>query len=228
MKIIAIGDPHLGKTEKMVQRFHYPPNYFEQLTHNIDIETPPADLLLIAGDLVWSSEFSEAVDQLDALQQLKAANICFIEGNHDWWIPQYSTMYVFFNTPSFYFLSGRTFILENIGICGIRGTDKDASTKVRELRLLESALAELSKAPISLAICIIHFPPTSQVFKNPNESFAEDNYFALMEEFGINKIVYGHCHIDQDYKITPYLKIDNIELYCTSIDYFNWTPVRIL
>ncbi|MDD1776979.1 MAG: metallophosphoesterase [Candidatus Helarchaeota archaeon] len=228
MKIIAFGDPHLGNTEKMVERFHYPPNYFEQLSHNLELETPIAELLIIAGDLVWGTDFSEAVDQLDALQTLKAKNISFIEGNHDWWLPQYSTMYAFFNSRSFYFLSGRTFILENVGICGIRGTDKEASTKTRELRLLENALTELSKAAINLVICVIHFPPTSLIFQNPDESFAEDNYFSLMEEFGVNKIVYGHCHADQNYRIKPYLKIDNIELYCTSLDYFNWSPVRIL
>ena len=228
MKIIAIGDPHLGNTEKMVERFHYPPNYFEQLSHNIELESPIADLLIIAGDLVWGTDFTDAVDQLDALQTLKAKNICFIEGNHDWWLPQYSTMYAFFKSPSFYFLSGRIFILENVGICGIRGTDKEASTKARELRLLENALTGLSKAAINLAICVIHFPPTSLIFQNPDESFAEDHYFDLMEEFGVNKVVYGHFHRDQNYKINPYLKIDDIELYCTSIDYFNWTPVRII
>ena len=228
MKIIAIGDPHLGKTEKMVDRFHYPPNYFDQLTHNIENEMPPADLLLIAGDLVWGNDLSEAQDYLDELQKLKAGSICFIEGNHDWWIPQYSLMYAFFSTPTFYFLSGRTYISENIGVCGIRGSDLESSSKVREFRLLENALIELSKAAINLAICVIHFPPTSLIFKNPDESFADDHYFDLMQEYGINKVVYGHCHADQNYKIIPYLKIDNIELYCTSIDYFNWSFVKIL
>ncbi|MFX1297693.1 MAG: metallophosphoesterase [Promethearchaeota archaeon] len=227
MKIIAIGDPHLGNLEKMVNKFHYPPNYFEQIAKNIATEIPSADLLLIAGDLVWNRDFSEATQELQPLQNLQVRNICFVEGNHDHWVTQYSTMYELYNTSSFYFLSGRNFFIENVGICGIRGTEKNSSLTMSEFRHLENCLKRLTNSDINLAICVIHFPPTSLIFKNPEDSFAEDQYFALMEEYGINKIVYGHLHAGT-YKINLYMKIDNIELYCTSIDFFNWKPVKIL
>ncbi|HUY01427.1 MAG TPA: metallophosphoesterase [Candidatus Deferrimicrobium sp.] len=226
MKIFAIGDPHLGNLEKMIQRFNYPPNYFTQLADNIARENP--DILLIAGDLTWNKDFSDATTDLQSLQSLKAGNICFIEGNHDAWLPDYSQMYQIYNTSHFYFLSGRTFYHEKIGICGIRGTDKDAPQTTREIKLIENALRDLSKADIDLAICVIHHLPTSQIFKNPEESFAEDHYFTLMEEYNINKVVYGHAHEDHNVKINLYMKVDSIELYCCSIDYFNWSPVRIL
>ncbi|NVM55507.1 MAG: metallophosphoesterase [Candidatus Helarchaeota archaeon] len=228
MKILAIADPHLGKLEKMVQRFYYPPNYFEQLAANIAAETPPADLLLIAGDLLWTKEYLEATENLQQLQALKARNICFIEGNHDHWVLDYAKMQQLYNTPSFYFLSGRSFILENVGVCGVRGTERHSSLKTREFLHLQNALKELTSADIDLAICVIHHPPTSLIFKNPEDSFAEDQYFALMEDYGINKIVYGHLHVNHQYKINLYMKVDNIELYCTSIDFFDWKPVRIL
>lgn len=228
MKIIAIGDPHLGSLEKMVQRFHYPTDYMEQVAKNIAAEIPPADILLIAGDLVWNRDFIEATHELQSLQDLQAQNICFVEGNHDHWVPEYSKMYELYDTPSFFFLSGRSYIFEDIGVCGIRGCNQESPRKTRELYLLQKALNELNQAHINVSICVIHYPPTSQIFKNPVESFAEDQFFALLEEFGINKIVYGHLHTDQPFKINSYMKIDDIELYCTSIDYFNWKPVKIL
>jgi predicted phosphohydrolase len=202
----------------------------DQVAQNIARETPPADLLLIAGDLVWNSSYTEIMEHLKSLQALQARNICFIEGNHDHWVYLwgYSMMYQLFNTPQFYFLSGKTFILEDVGICGIRGSEKSSSRKTREFLLLQKALNELNRANLNLTICLIHYPPSSQIFKNPAESFAEDQYFDLMEEFGINKVVYGHMHTDLNLKINSFMKIDNIELYCTSIDYFNWQPVRIL
>jgi predicted phosphohydrolase len=75
----------------------------------------------------------------------------------------------------------------------------------------------------------MHFPPCSEVFKDPEQSFAEDDFFALIEESGIiNKIVFGHIHRDQMFKINLYLKISGIELYSVAIDYHDWQPVHIL
>ncbi|MHA1266521.1 MAG: metallophosphoesterase [Candidatus Helarchaeota archaeon] len=226
MRIIAISDPHLGNLEKMVNKFHYPPNYFEQVAQNVAAER--ADLLLIAGDLIWAEEYTDAFPELHHLQNLQAKTICFIEGNHDLWVLPYSQMYNLYNSPNFYFTSGRSLIFENIGICGIRGSEQGAPYITRELHLLQKALQELVRAEIEIAICLIHYPPTSLIFKNPEDSFAEDHYFALMEEYGINKVVYGHIHADHQLPINLYMKIDEVELYCTSIDYFNWQPVQIL
>jgi len=230
MKILAIGDPHLENLQKMVERFHYPPDYIEQVARNLTSESPPADLLLIAGDLVWGNDFTAVLEELQTLQAFQAENICFIEGNHDWpWLPKISKMHELFNSPNFYFLSGRTFVLENVGICGACGTNRESTRKARELSLLQKSLRELASKDFDIGICLMHFPPCSQVFHNPEVSFAEDDFFALIEESSIiNKVVYGHIHKDQQFKINLNLKLDGIELYNTAIDYYDWQPVRIL
>ncbi len=230
MKILAIGDPHLGNRQKMVERFHYPPDYMEQVAKSIATATPPADLLLIAGDLVWNEDFSEVIEELKTLHAFEVKNICFVEGNHDWpWLPEYSKMYELFNTPRFYFMSGRTFIFNKVGVCGACGADRESTRKSRELHILQKALYELSRADIDLGICLMHFPPSSQIFKDPEQSFAEDDFFSLIEESGvINKVIYGHIHRDQPFKINLYLKINGIELYNTAIDYHDWQTVTIL
>lgn len=230
MKIIAIGDPHLGNLAKMVEKFHYPPDYIERVAKRIAAETPQADLLLIAGDLVWNKDFSEVLEELETLQAFQAKKICFVEGNHDWpWLPEYSVMYELFSTPRFYFMSGRTFVLNRVGVCGACGADRESTRKSRELHVLQKALNELSRADIDLGICLMHYPPTSQIFKDPEQSFVDDDFFSLIEESGIiNKVVYGHVHKDQLFKINLYLKIDGIELYNTAIDYHDWQPVRML
>lgn len=230
MKILAIGDPHLGDLEKMVNRFKYPSDYFEQVGLNLIAENPPPDLLLVAGDLVWRKAFTEVLAELKTIEDLEVPNICFVEGNHDWpWLPEYATMYELFNSSKFYFLSGRTFIQEAVGICGACGSDRESPRKNRELLILQKSLNELSKTDIRTGICLMHFPPTSQIFKNPEQSFAEDALFSLIEESGIiQKVVYGHVHKDQLFKVNLYLKINNIELYNTAIDYHDWQPVRIL
>lgn len=230
MKILAIGDPHLGDLQKMVERFHYPPNYIEQVAQHIASTSPRADLLLISGDLVWDKAFTAVLEDLQTLQAFQANNICFIEGNHDWpWLPEISKMQKLYNTPNFYFLSGRTFVIEDVGICGACGTHHESTRKARELSLLQKSLNELARKDFDTGICLMHFPPSSQVFQNPEDSFAEDDFFALIEEFGIiNKVVYGHIHLDHHLKINLYLKLDGIELYNTAIDYHQWQPVKIL
>ncbi len=230
MKILAIGDPHLGDLEKMVNRFHYPRDYFEQVARNIAAENPPVDLLLIAGDLVWNKPFDEIIPYLDMLHALDAKNICFIDGNHDWpWLLELSKMYELYNTPEFFFLSGRTFYFEDIGVCGACGTDAYSSRKARELRILENSLNELARADIASGICVMHYPPSSDIFQNPEESFADDAYFWMIQESGIiDKVVYGHIHRNHNLSINLNMKIDGIELYETAIDYHDWKPVRIL
>ncbi len=230
MKILAIGDPHLGNLEKMIERFHYPPNYMEQLAKNISSEVPLADLLLIAGDLVWNNDFIHIIEELKTLQALQARHICFIDGNHDWpWLLDLSKMYELYNLPSFFFLSGRTIVFDNVGICGACGTTRESPRKTRELNLLQNSLNELASKDIDIGICLMHYPPSSQIFKDPDQSFAEDTFFSLIEESGIiDKVVFGHIHKDQQFKINLYLKIDDIELYSVAIDYFDWHPVRIL
>ncbi len=230
MNILAIGDPHLGNLQKMVERFHYPPNYIEQVARNLKAESPPVDLLLIAGDLVWGKDFSEVLKEFQTLQAFQAKKICFVEGNHDWpWIPEINKMQELFNTPKFYFLSGRAFVLEDVGICGACGTNRESTRKARELKLLQKSLTELARKDFKTGICLMHFPPCSQIFHNPEESFAEDDFLSIIEESGIiDKVVYGHIHLDQLFKINLYLKVDGIELYNTAIDYHNWQPVKIL
>ena len=230
MKVLAIGDPHLGDHEKMVNRFHYPTDYFEQVTRNIEAESPPADLLLVAGDLVWSNELTYGLEGLRPIQDIQVPNISFVEGNHDWpWLPELSKMYELYDSPEFYFVSGRVFVLDRVGVCGVCGADRESTRKSRELQVLKKALNELSRVDIDVGICLMHFPPSSHIFKNPEEAFAEDEFFSLIEESGIiNKVVYGHIHKDQIFKVSLYLKVDGIELYNTAIDYHDWQPVRIV
>ena len=211
MKIISIGDAHLGNLQKMVEQFHYPPNYIEQVTRNIKAENPPADLLLIAGDLVWNKDFSEVLEELKTLQAFQAENICFIEGNHDWpWLLKISKMHELFNSPNFYFLSGRTFVLENVGICGACGTNRESTRKARELSLLQKSLNELAGKDFDTGICLMHFPPSSQIFKNPGESFAEDDFFALDILHG-RLLLTSECHFRWQYQ--PIVQNDFLSSY---------------
>lgn len=244
--IFAISDTHLP-IEIQIKKFGYPYDYFEQVREHLLKFSP--DLLLIAGDFSWESNFKRGLATLEAIEELPGSKKVFIEGNHDTFChdqrPQ-EVLRELCNDESFYFLSGRALIVEvntddtddvhKIGLCGAMGWMvnerangiDDLTVFHRQLEVLKTSLEQLESLRENnlsdFNICLIHHPPTYDIYTD--HRYGDESFFNLIKEFKfINAIIYGHIHVEKRFKI--YKNFNGIELYCSAIDQLGFKAIRI-
>ena len=244
--IYSIADPHLP-VRTQVKKYDVPEDYFSRLSEYLEQKEP--DVLLIAGDLIWGSDFQEVQESLNLIRGLPGRYKFFVEGNHDIWLERLGNsfyeiqgkMYEEFSSPDFYYIGGRALIFSidstKIGICGTRGfafdtnnkpTEEDLKFHKLELKTLENALSQLNELvkveQTTMNLCLLHYPPTVSVF-NDSRIGGEEFLNHLSNSKLINKVIYGHVHIEKDIQI--YTKIKNIELYCASINLHDYKAIKI-
>ncbi|MFX0148948.1 MAG: metallophosphoesterase [Candidatus Hodarchaeota archaeon] len=244
--VFAISDTHLP-VRIQVKKFGYPFDYFEQVREHLLKFNP--ELLLIAGDFSWESNFKRGLATLETIEELPGSKKVFIEGNHDTFCHRdihREMLCKLFNKEDFYFLSGRALIvdvnkgdadaLRKIGLCGAMGwmvhpracgTD-DLIMFQRQFDVLKTSLNQLEKLRDNnlsdFNICLIHHPPTYDIYTD--HRIGDDSYFTLIKEYKfINAIIYGHIHKENRFKI--YKKISGIDLYCSAIDQLGFKAIRI-
>ena len=73
-------------------------------------------------------------------------------------------------------------------------------------------------------ICLVHHPPTYNIYTD--RRIGDESFFTLIREYKfINAIVYGHIHVERNFKI--YKEISGIELYCSAVDQLGFKAIRI-
>ena len=246
VSIYAISDPHLP-VKTQVSKFNVPTDYFQRVSSHLEQVNP--DILLIAGDLVWGLDISEIKVELNLIRELPGKFKFFVEGNHDSWVDRlnqtYSNaqkkMYELFSTLDFYYIGGRARIVTldtiKIGICGARGFAFDNYEKPivdenlfrkNELESLDKSLSELKDInkteKIAYNICLLHYPPTMSIYKKKRKG-DEEFINHIHETKLVNKIIFGHIHLDEDLQL--YSKNKDIELLCTTLDKNNYLAVRV-
>ena len=133
------------------------------------------------------------------------------------------------NTISFLFNNAHE--VENFIIAGTRGwyNDEDAAnapdnadfeklTNRENLRLktsLQEAKRLQESAPEKEIVVFMHFPP----FWNGK---ASDGLIALLKEYGIRRLYFGHIH--GSYTLPPKFTYDGIEMNIVSADYLKFIP----
>ena len=116
-------------------------------------------------------------------------------------------------------------------ICGTRGWTvpehgkqlpaEDEKLYKREVERLKLTLASMQKQrkPDDIVICMMHFPPY-------NMTKEDSNFTNLLEEYKVDKVVYGHLHGKLVNMDKVFVK-NQITYYFTSTDHINNTPVLI-
>ena len=66
---------------------------------------------------------------------------------------------------------------------------------------------------------MIHFPPF-------NSSFKPSNFTRLLEEYGVDKVVYGHLHGKQSRSVN-HINLNGIDYFLTSCDKLNNKLIQI-
>lgn len=193
MKIYTVSDLHLpGSKDKTMDMFGQRwQGHWEKIREDWIKKVKDEDAVLIAGDISWAMQLSEALPDIEAISALPGKKI-MIRGNHDFW---WSSV-----TKVREVLDGNTFVLQNDALkigdfvfAGTRGwTDGDTVQDKKIFRREKMRLELTLKAAAKLKdentkiIVMLHYPSVQ------NGIYGE--FCPIMEEYGVNICVYGHLH----------------------------------
>ncbi|MGL5648579.1 MAG: metallophosphoesterase [Clostridium sp.] len=227
MALYAISDLHLAlNTDKPMDIFGEKwASHDEKIKENWLSKVKEEDTVLIAGDISWAMRWSESEEDLKFIDRLPGKKI-ISKGNHDyWWTSITKLNSIFENTK---FLQNNYYIYEDYAICGTRGwiprnekyTEHDEKIYKRECIRLKLSLDEAKKNGYKKFIVMLHYPPT-------NDRFEDSEITDILEEYKIEKVIYGHIH---GYGLKNILTgtRNNIEYVMTSSDYLDFDPIKLL
>ena len=228
MALWAISDLHLAiNSDKPMDIFGDKwENHHEKIKENWLSKVSPKDTVLIAGDISWSMNISEGIEDLEWIHKLPGKKI-LIKGNHDYWWNSITKLNSLFEDMNF--IQNNYFSYKEFAICGTRGwnspgsvrfTEHDEKIYNRELIRLRNSLDEAVKDGYSKFIVMLHYPPT-------NDKFEETKLIRILKEYNVAKVIYGHLHgpsLNRLYEGN----IEGIEYIVTSCDYLDFDPLKIL
>lgn len=184
------------------------------------------DVVLIPGDISWASKFEDARVDLDWVDALPGRKI-MIKGNHDYWWQSLAKMKGVFKSIDF--MHNNFFSIGDIAICGTRGwtcpndtdfNEHDEKIYKREGLRLRYSLDQAVKAGFNRIYIMLHYPPT-------NDQLESSLFTQIAEEYGVEKVIYGHIHSygAREYKLKG--EYNGIEYLLTSADYIRFTPILV-
>lgn len=184
------------------------------------------DTVLVAGDISWSMHIEEGIKDLEWIHALPGTKI-FIKGNHDYFWTSITKLNKLYDDMKF--IQNNFFTYKDYAICGTRGWNNQASDNFtqhdekiyrRELIRLKLSLDSAVNKGYKKIVVMVHFPPFSER--------VEDNAMtSLIEEYPVEKVIYGHLHGSSLQRIKPVVEKNNLEYVITSCDYINFTPIKI-
>ena len=204
MNIYAIGDLHLSgePASKPMEKFgeHWL-GHKEKIKENWLRTVTPEDYVIIAGDISWAMNLTEAEVDLKWIPELPGKKI-LLRGNHDYWWTSVSKMRKLY--PEFIFLQNDSTLVElpteaglqRVAICGTRGwtlpssekfTEEDNKIYLREGIRLELGLQQAVKLEPDLLVLAMHYPP---LFAPEEQTVFTD----LIEKYEVKHCVYAHIH----------------------------------
>lgn len=221
MKIFAISDLHMSAANpKPMNVFGANWNdYLEKIAVDWNEKVSDGDVVVIAGDISWAMNFSEAALDFEYFKNLKGEKL-FIRGNHDYWWKGVSRIREQL-PPDCHLIQNDAIRFENVVFCGSRGwlvpgspdfSKDDEKLYLREnerLRLAFFAADKIRQEGDKL-VCITHFPPFN--VKREYNKFIEQ-----FEENGVNAVIYGHLH-GKDVRADKVVNLKNTKYYLTSCD----------
>lgn len=228
MAVFAIADLHLSHVdEKSMDIFgrHWK-GHWDKIQEAWRSRIGAEDLVLIPGDISWAMHMPEAQPDLDAIGRMPGQKL-ILRGNHDYWWS--SLTQVRSALPEgMYALQNDCFAYRGQAVCGARGWvqcnaaqgEKDAKLLRREVGRLRLSLQSAADKGLPIALAMFHFPPF-------DEKQAPNEITALLHEYGVRRVVYGHLHgksLQHAFEGT----LDGIQYELVSCDHLNFAPKLIL
>lgn len=196
MTVYAIGDLHLpGGDEKPMEVFgsHWQ-GHWEKICQDWREKVQPGDVVLIPGDISWAMQLEAALPDLKSIGALPGRKV-ILRGNHDYWWSSLTRVREALPEGMFA-LQNDALQLDGITFCGSRGwmypqsADDTENERLYERELIRLRIS-LERAreisPVGPLIALTHYPPVP-------ENGAATRVSALMSQFRVNDVVYGHLH----------------------------------
>lgn len=228
MALYAIGDLHLSNSvDKPMNIFGDNWENHEQKIIQNWIETVKEDdTVLILGDTSWAINLQEAMSDLDIINNLSGEKI-FIKGNHDYWWTTVTGLNKLYDNMNF--LQTNFYEYKEYAICGGRGWMCPNSTKFdendekiykREENRIRLSLESAKKKGYEKIIVITHYPPT-------NDKLEDSIFTKLFEEYNVEKVIYGHLHGKESFKMGLKGIRNGVEYILASCDYTDFKLIKI-
>ena len=228
MKLYAIGDLHFSTSvDKPMDIFGA--NWIgheEKIINDWKSKVNEDDLVLVLGDTSWGINLNEAKSDLDIISQLPGQKI-FIKGNHDYWWTTVTSLNKLYDNIKFLqtnFYEYKDYAIWVGGwICpnDVKFDDNDEKIYIREENRIRLSLESARKKGYSKFIVITHYPPT-------NDKLEESIFTKLFEEYKVEKVIYGHLHGKESFKMGLKGIRNNVEYILSSCDYTDFKLVKIL
>ncbi len=229
MSLYAIGDLHFSNSvNKPMSIFGENWNNHQgKIIENWKKSVSDNDTVLVLGDTSWAINLKEVKPDLDIINSLPGKKI-FIKGNHDYWWSTVTALNKLYDNMKF--MQTNFYEYEDYAICGGRGwicpnnfkfDENDEKIYKREYHRIKLSLDEAIKKGYSNIIVITHYPPT-------NDKFDESLFTKLYEEYNVQKVVYGHLHGKESFKMGLKGIRNNIEYILASCDYLDFNLIKIL
>ena len=243
MSIYAIADLHLSFTAEKPMDIYGGEwvNHTDKVKENWEAMISGNDTVIIPGDSSWALRLEDAMADLKWISELPGQKV-FIKGNHDLWWNSVKKLNALFE--NMFFLQNTFYEAEGCAICGSRGwicpgdddfTAQDEKIYLREIGRMKLSLEAAARAGYGKKaventessesrgkiIGAIHFPPAG-------DSFKYTGFTELFEEYGVEKVVYGHLHGRDGYGNGLKGIRNQTEYILTSTDYLRCRPYKIL
>jgi predicted phosphohydrolase len=132
--------------------------------------------------------------------------------------------------PDFLFLQNNCIRIGNILIVGSRGwtiptndsSEEDVKIYKRELMRLKMSLDALKnqRCDDDYVIALLHFPPFDVLFNDSEVT-------AMLEEYRVDKVLYGHLH-GKNARVNPTIEKNGITYHLTSCDLIGNKLIEVL
>lgn len=229
MSLYAIGDLHFSTS------VNKPMNIFGDNWDNHEIKiidswrlkVKPEDTVLVLGDTSWGINLEEAKSDLDIISELPGQKF-FVKGNHDYWWTTVTNLNKLYDNCKF--MQTNFYEYGEYAICGGRGwicpndvkfDSKDEQIYKREENRIRISLEAARKNGYEKIIVVTHYPPT-------NDKLEESLFTRLYEEYKVEKVIYGHLHGRESFKMGLKGIRNGVEYILASCDYLNFDLLKIL
>lgn len=229
MSLYAIGDLHFSTAvNKPMSIFGDNwDNHEEKIINSWKSKVNEEDTVLIVGDTSWAINMNEAEEDLNIIHNLPGKKI-YVKGNHDYWWTTVAKLNKLYDDMSF--LQNNFYQYEEYAICGTRGwicpndvkfTEDDDKIYKREAHRLKLSLDAAKKAGFKKMIVITHYPPT-------NDKLDPSLFTEIYESYGVEKVVYGHLHGKESFKMGLKGIRNEVEYNLVSCDYVDFNLIKIM
>lgn len=229
MSLYAIGDLHFSTAVNKPMNIFGDnwENHEKKIIDSWNSKVNKNDTVLIVGDTSWGINMDEATFDLDIIHNLPGKKI-YVKGNHDYWWTTIAKLNKLYEDMSF--LQNNFYSYNEYAICGTRGwicpndvkfTEDDEKIYKREAHRLKLSLDAAKKAGFEKIIVITHYPPT-------NDKLEPSLFTDIYEEYKVEKVIYGHLHGKESFKMGLEGIREGVEYKLVSCDYVDFNLVKIM